>query len=260
MGPTTIGSAPGDEEPRSLSWVQVDAGSPPPRPGDPDSALAALNAGHVELPVDGSTFGLPTDPSGVIAQTPFVAGLGCYDARVPLEMIFGLTSNDMFVVRVAGNVPSSASLGSRHYAVAHLPTVTVVGHSHCGAVTAAVDALLSPVNYLALIHDPPLRLIIDALLGGVRIAAIAIEEAQGSGALAGPRGREELILVATVANTAITAFVLSEDLAIPVAFGIHELHERAVGLYGPHGWTPDSVTLRATTRNSCRSFTPQPPC
>ena len=32
--------------------------------------------------------------------------------------------------------------------------ITVLGHTSCGAVSAAVDALLSPQVYLDVIHDP----------------------------------------------------------------------------------------------------------
>ncbi len=252
MSSTRIGPTAGEEGPRSLRWTQVDADLLPPQPNDAASALIALNAGNIvfaetgeggqlEIPVDASAYGLPTDPSGAITHTPFAAALGRSDARVPLEMIFGLASNDMFVVRVAGNVPAAASLGSMRYAAAHLPTiqlVTVVGHSSCGAVTAAVDALLDPGNYLALIHDAPLRLIIDALLAGVRIASLAIEEAQGPTALKGGQGRDELIRVSTIANTAITASVLAQDLDMPVAFGIHDLRERTVGIHDAQGWKP----------------------
>jgi hypothetical protein len=38
------------------------------------------------------------------AQIPFAAVLGCADARVPPEIVFGKSSNELFVVRVAGNL------------------------------------------------------------------------------------------------------------------------------------------------------------
>ena len=88
----------------------------------------------------------------------------------------------MFVVRVAGNVPGRECLGSLNYAVANLPTVkmiTVLGHTSCGAVSAAVDALLSPQVYLDVIHDPSLRAIVDALLAGVRMADQALVDTYG---------------------------------------------------------------------------------
>src|SRR3954467_2188644 len=49
----------------------------------------------------------PPEPGSAPAQLPFAAVLGCSDARVPIEIIFGQGFNDIFVVRVAGNVLGS---------------------------------------------------------------------------------------------------------------------------------------------------------
>ncbi len=48
---------------------------------------------------------------------------------------------DIFVVRVAGNVPVTAVIGSLEYAVEHLkvPLLLVLGHEECGAVKAALQ-------------------------------------------------------------------------------------------------------------------------
>ncbi|MCY2965437.1 MAG: hypothetical protein NT069_17685 [Planctomycetota bacterium] len=45
--------------------------------------------------------------------------LGCSDARVPTETVFDQWFNDLFVLRIAGNVLGSECLGSLHYAVKH---------------------------------------------------------------------------------------------------------------------------------------------
>ena len=73
-------------------------------------------------------------------QAPFAAILGCADSRVPVEHIFDQEVGRLFVVRVAGNVAEATSLGSIEYAVSVLETrlVVVMGHTHCGAVQAAV--------------------------------------------------------------------------------------------------------------------------
>jgi carbonic anhydrase len=75
---------------------------------------------------------------------PFAAILGCADARVPVEIVFAQELGELFVVRVAGNVASPATLGSLEFAVQSLgtPLVVVLGHTRCGAVEATVDALL----------------------------------------------------------------------------------------------------------------------
>ena len=77
------------------------------------------------------------------AQHPFAAILGCSDSRVPVEIVFGQELGDLFVVRVAGNVVSPATLGSLEFAVSlGTPLLVVLGHTRCGAIGATVDALL----------------------------------------------------------------------------------------------------------------------
>jgi carbonic anhydrase len=73
-------------------------------------------------------------------QDPFAIILGCSDSRVPPEIIFDSGIGDLFVVRVAGEVAGDQVLGSIEYAAAHLhtPLLVVLGHTSCGAVTAAV--------------------------------------------------------------------------------------------------------------------------
>lgn len=79
-------------------------------------------------------------------QKPYAIILSCSDSRVPPEVIFDKGLGEIFVVRVAGNVPDPIVLGSIEYAAEHLgtPLVMVLGHERCGAVTAAVDAKGKP--------------------------------------------------------------------------------------------------------------------
>jgi carbonic anhydrase/SulP family sulfate permease len=74
-------------------------------------------------------------------QHPLAVVLSCIDSRTPAELIFDVGVGDIFVVRVAGNVPSPEVLGSVEYAcaVAGAKLLLVMGHTRCGAVTAAVD-------------------------------------------------------------------------------------------------------------------------
>ena len=74
-------------------------------------------------------------------QDPFAIVLGCSDSRVPPEIIFDSGIGDIFVVRVAGEVAGNQVLGSIEYAAEHLhtPLLLVLGHTNCGAVTAAVS-------------------------------------------------------------------------------------------------------------------------
>ena len=79
-------------------------------------------------------------------QKPYAIILSCSDSRVPPEIIFDKSLGEIFVVRVAGNVPDPIVLGSIEYAAEHLgsPLIMVLGHERCGAVTAAVDAKGKP--------------------------------------------------------------------------------------------------------------------
>jgi carbonic anhydrase len=72
-------------------------------------------------------------------QHPFVTILSCSDSRVPLEVIFDRGVGDIFVIRVAGNVTGESEIGSIEYGVEHVgtPLLIVLGHTKCGAVTAA---------------------------------------------------------------------------------------------------------------------------
>ena len=76
----------------------------------------------------------------VAGQAPKAIILSCSDSRVPPEHVFRQGLGDIFVSRVAGNVPLTGEIASIEYAVEHLkvPVLLVLGHSSCGAVTAAV--------------------------------------------------------------------------------------------------------------------------
>lgn len=75
-------------------------------------------------------------------QHPFAVVLTCADSRVPPEIIFDQGLGDLFVIRVAGNVPDTLQIASVEYAIEHLetPLVVVLGHTQCGAVKATVES------------------------------------------------------------------------------------------------------------------------
>ncbi|NJB72510.1 carbonic anhydrase [Saonia flava] len=72
-------------------------------------------------------------------QYPFAIILSCIDSRVPAELVFDQGIGDIFSARVAGNIINEDILGSMEYAckVAGSKIVVVMGHTKCGAVTAA---------------------------------------------------------------------------------------------------------------------------
>src|ERR1700723_241631 len=79
-------------------------------------------------------------------QEPFAAVLSCSDSRVPVEVVFDQTIGQLFVARVAGNMVTPEIVASLEYAAAVLGTNTilVMGHSRCGAVTAAIQGQVVP--------------------------------------------------------------------------------------------------------------------
>ena len=89
-------------------------------------------------------------------QFPYAVVLSCIDSRVPVELLLDQGVGDIFSARVAGNIINEDILGSIEYAcgVAGSKAILVLGHSKCGAVTAAckgvelgnITALLSKVK------------------------------------------------------------------------------------------------------------------
>jgi len=147
-------------------------------------------------------------------------------------MIFEQRSNDLFVVRVAGNGVGTASLGSLRYAAEHfgsLRLVVVLGHSHCGAVTAAVDSFLRPKTYLPLATNYPLRSIVDAILVAVRSASLALEAAHGAGVAGEPGYRAALVETSVALNACLAAYALRQEIDSPtcrVLVGSYDLASR----------------------------------
>ncbi len=76
-------------------------------------------------------------------QHPLAVALSCIDSRTPVELIFDLGMGDIFSIRVAGNITSREVLASAEYgcAVAGAKLMLVIGHTRCGAVSAAVKLL-----------------------------------------------------------------------------------------------------------------------
>ena len=131
--PGTSTAAPGAKPSKPAGKVQR----------DDHKAIALLRAGN-ERYVEGKLLHPHADAErrhdqAVRGQNPLAAVITCSDSRIPVEMVFDQGVGDLFVVRVAGNVVGGDETGSVEYAVGHLgtPLVVVMGHTSCGAVTAA---------------------------------------------------------------------------------------------------------------------------
>lgn len=89
------------------------------------------------------------------SQHPKAIVLSCSDSRVPPELVFDQTLGDLFVVRAAGNIAGPLGLASMEYAFDHLGStvLVVLGHTKCGAVTAACSGEKMPTANLQTLVD-----------------------------------------------------------------------------------------------------------
>ena len=154
-------------------------------------------------------------------------------------MVFGKGCNELFVVRVAGNVLGQGCLGSLRYAVSHFPStlklVVVLGHGQCGAVTEAVKLYLEPRCYLDIATDHSLRSIVDQIQVAVRVAAVGLETIYGFEVIHKPKYRAALLEAAIVLNAAWSAYCLRQEFrtqspSLGVVFGTYDFGSRHVGL------------------------------
>lgn len=123
--------------------VASSQGAPAVSPEDALQKLMDGNKRYIENQMTSSKMcDLSTRSSLAKSQKPYAIILTCSDSRVPPEILFDKGLGEIFVIRVAGNVPDPIVLGSIEYAAEHLgsPLVMVLGHERCGAVKATVDS------------------------------------------------------------------------------------------------------------------------
>lgn len=123
-----------------------------------DAALAKLKEGNLRFATSKVSNGKPiSERRAETAQTqhPFAIIVGCADSRTAPELVFDQNLGDLFVVRTAGNLVDDHALGSIEYAVAHLGSrlIVVLGHTRCGAVTAALESDHAPGHIESLVRD-----------------------------------------------------------------------------------------------------------
>jgi len=246
-----------------------------PRPVDSAAAVLRLTEGNREfaalidrgtganvraqriVSIDLHDLGLGLGARKSPEQQPFAAILGCSDARVPLELIFGEGPNDVFVVRVAGNILGAEVLGSLKYAIEHLSgslrLIVVLGHSGCGAVTAAVDVFLDPARYLPHAIKHSLRTILDSLLIVVRASAKQIRNAFGDDVVRSPGYRAALVEASIAANAALGAYSIQQEIGaetsarLQTVYGVYLLENRRV--WAPNAGDPTGAGLAAAPRD-----------
>jgi carbonic anhydrase len=189
---------------------------------------------------NGLEVGMIRKQGGIPKQAPFAVVIGCSDARVPTEMLFGQGFNDLFVIRVAGNVLGDVCLGSVDFAIDALKesikVLVVLGHSGCGAVTGSVDAYLRPLQFWSKNPPPALRSILQMIFVSVREAANCLDEVWGPEARQLPGYRDALIETSVALNTAQAAFALRQQVElaghweIEVVYGVYNLNNHQVSM------------------------------
>lgn len=163
------------------------------------------------------------------AQRPFAAVLGCADARVPAETLFGQTYNSLFVVRAAGNTldVAGAATGSLAYALTHfveaheaagtpdgdpklrMRLAVVLGHRNCGAVKAAVEAYQADPWGATLPTDSLSSVLRPIFFPAVQVAAEAFDRVFGEGAARKPEHLVAMVELTVYLNAAWAAHDLN---------------------------------------------------
>ena len=125
------------------------------RPETPDEVLLALSEGNKRF-----VRGEAQEPyrnrkrlqEVAALQSPFAVFLGCADSRVPVEIVFDQGFGDLFVTRIAGNVATPEIIGSLEFGTSVLGAkiIYVLGHTSCGAVTAAMKREPVPGQFSSL--------------------------------------------------------------------------------------------------------------
>ena len=135
---------------------------------DATEALEQLKLGNARYTANQLTLDVTDSDRMRVArgQNPFAVILGCSDSRVPLEVVFDQGLGELFVIRIAGNVVEQSQIGSVEFAAQTFGTrlVVVLGHTHCGAVEATIDAL----EHANDAQSPNLAAIVDRIKPAVK--------------------------------------------------------------------------------------------
>lgn len=136
-------------------------------------------------------------------QRPFACIITCADSRVVPEHIFMTGLGELFVIRVAGNVVGPVELASAVYACEHLHTrlLLVLGHTHCGAIKAALDGERGYVAAITERISEALGDVRDPYAASVVNARAAVAELEASPELARLAAEEGLEIRCAVYHT-----------------------------------------------------------
>lgn len=149
----------------------------------PDAAIDRLKSGNKRFvdkkKADRDLLTQVNETSG--GQFPFAAMLSCIDSRVPAELVFDQGIGDIFNVRVAGNIVNEDVLGSLEYSckVAGSKVIVVLGHTKCGAVTAACKHVeLGNITHLLSKIQPAVKEAMKGEATAEAIEAVALKNVE----------------------------------------------------------------------------------
>jgi carbonic anhydrase len=187
--------------------------------------------------------GKPTHPhvdierraeTGEQGQKPFAAILTCADSRLPVERLFDRGLGDLFVVRVAGNTAGTNEGGSLEYSVEHFktPVLVVMGHTKCGAVTAATGS--GPI-------DGPVGALVDQIRPAVERARLGNANAK----------QDDLVAAAVRENVWQSVSMLlkgskflrekAKSGELRIVGAVYNVAEGTVDFMGPHPWQSELI-------------------
>ena len=147
------------------------------------------------------------------SQHPWATVLTCSDSRVSPSWVFDTTPGELFVIRNAGNTAFTEAIASVEYGVSVLktPLLMVMGHSGCGAVTAAMDT-------------NPLTPSLDLLIQPIR------ESISGSSDLAEAVRRNALATASTLIQRSAVLAEAKASGALKLVVGVFQLSSGVVSL------------------------------
>lgn len=190
----------------------------------PDEALKRLmdgNARYVAGDIDPKDFEAGR-AARAQAQFPFASILSCADSRVAPELAFDQGPGELFVVRVAGNVANDDAVASLQFGSAVLGSrlIMVLGHTSCGAISAAISVVKEKAQLPGLL---------PGLIGQITPAVETAMKDSPSDLLAAATAQNIRDGMARLSNSEMLAERISEG-KLKVVGGLYELATGKISL------------------------------
>ena len=165
-----------------------------------------------------------------VGQYPYAVVLSCMDSRSIPDIIFDQSIGNIFVARVAGNLISPNILGSVEYATKYAGSklVVIMGHTQCGAVTAACENVEASKNLTALVRQ-------------IRPAVVSVEKRDHETNCADPNLINAIAkqnVINQIAKLRANSSVLNDLLAqkkIKAVGAMHDLRTGKLTFFDSHG-------------------------